>query len=75
MQTTISLMAEKPTTVRFKPGTNTGIRLVCDKLGISFNAALSVLVSEALEARGINPTTGKLMAGSPADSKAPNPER
>ena len=59
MQTTISLMAEKPTTVRFKPGMNAGIRLVGSKLSISFNAALSVLVSEALEARGINPETGE----------------
>ncbi len=48
----MTLMAEKPTTVRFKPGTNTGIRLVCERLGISFNAALSVLLTEALKARG-----------------------
>ncbi len=52
-------MAEKPTTVRFKPGINAGVRHVADRLGVSVNAALSVLLSEALEARGIDPVTGK----------------
>lgn len=69
MHTTITLMAEKPTTVRFKPGTNTGIRLICDKLGISFNAALSVLVSEALEARGIDPASGKMKGATQAGNQ------
>ncbi len=45
-------MAEKPTTVRFKPDINAGIREVAKELGISFNAALSVLVVEALKQRG-----------------------
>ena len=48
-------MAEKPTTVRFKPDINAAIREVADELGISFNAALSVLVTEALKERGKRP--------------------
>ena len=49
-------MAEKPTTVRFKPDINAAIREVADELGISFNAALSVLVTEALKERGKRPS-------------------
>jgi hypothetical protein len=59
-------MAEKPTTVRFKPGINTGVRHVAERLGVSVNAALSVLLSEALEARGIDPSTGKPIPKEPA---------
>lgn len=61
-------MAEKPTTVRFKPGINTGVRYVADRLGVSVNAALSVLLSEALEARGIDPATGQVIPKEPAKS-------
>lgn len=45
-------MAEKPTTVRFAADINAAIRDFAAEMGISFNAALSVLVSEALIARG-----------------------
>ncbi|MFC4108585.1 hypothetical protein [Micromonospora zhanjiangensis] len=45
-------MSEKPTTVRFTPEINAAIRAFAAEMGISFNAALSVLVSEALIARG-----------------------
>lgn len=48
-------MAEKPTTVRFKPDINAEIRAVAEELGISFNAALSVLVVEGLKTRGRRP--------------------
>lgn len=44
-------MAEKPTTVRFRPNINAEIREVAEEMGISFNAALSVLVTEALKER------------------------
>ena len=44
-------MAEKPTTVRFRPNITAEIREVAEELGISFNAALSVLVTEALKER------------------------
>lgn len=59
---------EKPTTVRIKPGINAGVRHVAERLGISVNAALSVLLSEALEARGIDPATGEPPASRPADA-------
>lgn len=42
---------EKPTTVRFRPNITAEIREVAKELGISFNAALSVLVTEALKER------------------------
>lgn len=42
---------EKPTTVRFRPNISAEIREVAEELGISFNAALSVLVTEALKER------------------------
>ncbi|MEU7980506.1 hypothetical protein AB0B63_18480 [Micromonospora sp. NPDC049081] len=45
-------MAEKPTTVRLAPEINRSIRDFAAEMGISFNAALSVLVAEALQARG-----------------------
>lgn len=52
MRTTISHMAERPTTVRLRADISAAVRNVADELGISFNAALSVLVVEALKARG-----------------------
>lgn len=48
-------MAERPTTVRFRADINTAIREVAEEMGVSFNAALSVLVTEALRARGKRP--------------------
>lgn len=52
MRHTMATMSEKPTTVRFTPEINAAIRAFAGEMGISFNAALSVLVSEALIARG-----------------------
>jgi hypothetical protein len=49
-------MSEKPTTVRFTPEINQAVRGFAAEMGISFNAALSVLVSEALIARGKRPS-------------------
>jgi hypothetical protein len=45
-------MSEKPTTVRFTAEINQAVRDFATEMGISFNAALSVLVSEALISRG-----------------------
>jgi hypothetical protein len=45
-------MAERPTTVRLRADVNAEVREVAEELAISFNAALSVLVTEALRARG-----------------------
>jgi len=42
----------KPSAVRFAADINAAIREFAVEMGISFNAALSVLVSEALIARG-----------------------
>lgn len=50
---------EKPTTVRFTPDLNAAIRRFADDMGISFNAALSVLAAEALTARGRHPRADK----------------
>lgn len=52
MRTTINHMAERPTTVRFRADINTAVRELAEEMGVSFNAALSVLVTEALQARG-----------------------
>jgi predicted GIY-YIG superfamily endonuclease len=43
------------TTVRFDPTVSAPAREVADEMGVSFNAALSVLVTEALKARGRRP--------------------
>jgi len=48
-----------PKTVRLKPVMSAEVRHIAERLGISVNAALSVLLSQALEARGIDPATGK----------------
>lgn len=48
-------MAETPTTVRLNPPTRDAIKAFAASMGISFNAALSVLISEALTARGLHP--------------------
>ncbi len=55
MRDTIMTMAERPTTVRFRADINTAIRDLAERMGVSFNAALSVLATEALEARGLYP--------------------
>ena len=52
-------MAERPTTVRFKADINAAIREVAEEMGVSFNAALSVLVTEALKQRGKRPGPSK----------------
>lgn len=49
---TINYMAEKPTTVRLAPEINKAVRQFAADMGITFNAALSVLIAEALESRG-----------------------
>lgn len=46
---------ERPTTVRLRADISAAVREVAQELGISFNAALSVLVTEALKARGRHP--------------------
>lgn len=56
MHTTIGNMAERPTTVRFRAHIDAAVREVAKELGISFNAALSVLLTEALQARGKLPS-------------------
>jgi hypothetical protein len=55
MRDTIMTMAERPTTVRFRADISTAVRDLAERMGVSFNAALSVLVTEALEARGLYP--------------------
>jgi len=47
-------MAGVPKTVRFAPEVDAEVQRLADKIGLSFNAALSVLVVEALEARGLH---------------------
>jgi hypothetical protein len=66
MRTTINPMAERPTTVRFRADINTAIREVADEMGVSFNAALSVLVTEALRARGRRPGSATTAEGNKA---------
>lgn len=54
-RSTLGCMAETPTTVRLNPPTRDAIKAFAASMGISFNAALSVLISEALTARGLHP--------------------
>jgi hypothetical protein len=53
-------MADRPTTVRLRPDISAGVREVADELGITFNAAVSVLLVEALKARGRGPAAKDL---------------
>jgi hypothetical protein len=50
-------MPESPTTIRLTREINAAVREFADEMGISFNAALKVLVAEALKARGKHPGT------------------
>jgi hypothetical protein len=52
MRCTITHMAERPTTIRLTPEIMTGVRAFADEHGLTINAALKVLVVEALKARG-----------------------
>jgi hypothetical protein len=55
MRSTIDIMPESPTTIRLTRDINTAVREFANEMGISFNAALKVLVAEALTARGKHP--------------------
>ena len=48
-------MAETPTTVRLAPEIRSAVKAFAASMGITFNAALSVLAAEALAARGLHP--------------------
>jgi hypothetical protein len=48
-------MAENPTTVRLAPDLKKAVHQFAADMGITFNAALSVLVAEALTARNRHP--------------------
>lgn len=52
--------------MRFKPHITAAVRRVADGSGISFNAALSVLLTEALRARGELPGGASDRAARPA---------
>lgn len=52
-------MPESPTTIRLTREINAAVREFADEMGISFNAALKVLVAEALKARGKHPGARK----------------
>jgi hypothetical protein len=49
-------MAERPTTIRLAPGFEAAVRALSKELGITFNATVKVLLSEALNARGLHPS-------------------
>jgi hypothetical protein len=61
MRTTIQIMPESPTTIRLTREINAAVREFADEMGISFNAALKVLVAEALKARDKHPGARKGM--------------
>jgi hypothetical protein len=44
-------MAEAPTTIRLAPAIRQAVQEFASEMGISFNAALSVLLAEAIKAR------------------------
>lgn len=44
-----------PTTVRLTPEITAEVRALAERLGLSFNGALRMLLVEALEARGTAP--------------------
>ena len=47
--------AAHPTTVRLTPDIKSAVQAFADEMGVTFNAALKVLLSEALAARGRHP--------------------
>ena len=55
MRTTIETVPESPTTIRLTREIDAAVRAFAAEMGISFNAALKVLVAEALKARGLYP--------------------
>jgi hypothetical protein len=54
-QTQTAPVRHPPTSIRLNPATRDAVKAFAASMGISFNAALSVLVSEALHARGLHP--------------------
>jgi antitoxin component of RelBE/YafQ-DinJ toxin-antitoxin module len=52
-------MAENPTTIRLAPRLREAAQQFAASMGITLNAALSVLISEALRAREIHPDQAK----------------
>jgi hypothetical protein len=52
----LTRMAKSPTTIRLTDDIEAAVRDFAAEMGISFNAALKVLVAEALKARGKHPT-------------------
>lgn len=56
MRDTMTCMAERPTTIRLAPGIEAAIRALAEETGITFNAQIKVLLSEALDARGRHPS-------------------
>lgn len=58
MRTTIGNVPEAPTTIRLTREIDAAVRAFAAEMGISFNAALKVLVAEALKARGRHPGSG-----------------
>lgn len=52
-------MAERATTLRLDPKIKEAVQDFADDLGITLNAAMSVLLVEALRARGIDPRAAK----------------
>ncbi len=58
MHSTMNVMPKSPTTIRLTDDIEAAVRAFAAEMGISFNAALKVLVAEALKARGRHPTQG-----------------
>lgn len=48
-------MADSPTTIRLAPELRDAVRAFAASMGITVNAGLSVLIAEALKARGLHP--------------------
>ena len=55
MRDTLTIMAERPTTIRLTPDIEAAVRAFAGSMGITLNAALKVLIAEALDARGLHP--------------------
>jgi hypothetical protein len=60
-------MAERPTTVRLAPEIEAAVRAFAAETGITFNAGLKVLISEALDARGRHPNKQRPNLAGPAE--------
>lgn len=57
------MATRKPTTIRLTDPLDAAIRDFAEQMGISFNAALRVLLTEALTARGLNQSQARSEAG------------